>query len=170
MRVVAVKRQPEVRFDDGFRLPGTGHPEGTIPEQFLGPEDLEMAATQADVFVITLPLTNQTHGLVGPRIVAALPSHAWLVNVARGKIVDEDALIAALRERRLAGAVLGVFREQPLPQTSPLWDMPNVIIAPHIAGGGDDGWQTFAELAIESLRRYVGGGGLLNVVDGSREY
>jgi phosphoglycerate dehydrogenase-like enzyme len=170
MRVVAVKRQPEVRFDDSFRLPGTGDAEGVIPEQFLGPEDLEIAATRADAFVITLPLTNQTHGLVGRRIIAALPSHAWLVNVARGKIVDEDALIEALRERRVAGAILDVFREQPLPQTSPLWDMPNVIIAPHIAGGGDDGWEIFAELAIENLRRYVEGAALLNVVDGDRGY
>jgi phosphoglycerate dehydrogenase-like enzyme len=170
MRVIAVKRQPEVRFDDSFRLPETGDPEGTIPDEILGPEDLEVAAGRADALVITLPLTSQTVELIGQRIFAALPPHAWLVNVARGKIVDQDALIAALREQRLAGAILDVFREQPLPQESPLWDMPNVIIAPHIAGGGNDGWVILGELVIENLRRYVAGGALLNLVDGRREY
>jgi phosphoglycerate dehydrogenase-like enzyme len=170
MRVIAVKRRPEVRFDDSFRLPETGDPKGTIPDEILGPEDLEVAAARADALVITLPLTSQTVELIGQRVFAALPPHAWLVNVARGKIVDQDALITALREQRLAGAILDVFREQPLPQESPLWDMPNVIIAPHIAGGGGDGWAIFAELVIENLRRYVTGGALLNLVDGRREY
>lgn len=170
MRVIAIKRQPDVRFDDGFRLPGTGDPHGTIPDEILGPEELEIAAAHADAFVITLPLTSRTVEFIGQRTFAALPNHAWFVNVARGKIVDENALIAALREQRLAGAILDVFREQPLPQESPLWDMPNVIIAPHIAGGGHDGWKIFAELVLENLRRYVEGTPLLNLVDGRREY
>ena len=170
MRVIAVKRRPEVRSEGGFRLPGTGDPEGLFPEQFLGPKDLNVAAALADVLVVTMPLTSQTLGLIDESVFAALPPRAWLINVARGKIVDEDALVAALRERRLAGAILDVFREQPLPQESPLWDMPNVIIAPHIAGGGDDGWEIFAELAIENLRRYVEGAALLNLVDGGQEY
>lgn len=134
MRVIAVKRRPHVRFEDGFRLPGTGDPEGLIPEQILGPKDLSVVAALADALVVTMPLTSQTVGLIDASVFAALPPHAWLINVARGKIVDEDALVAALREQRLAGAILDVFREQPLPQASPLWDMPNVIIAPHISG------------------------------------
>jgi phosphoglycerate dehydrogenase-like enzyme len=170
MRVIAVKRQPEVRFDDSFRIPETGDPRGEIPDEILGPQNLEAAASRADALVITLPLTSQTVDFIGQRIFAALPPHAWFVNVARGKIVNEDALIAALREQRLAGAILDVFREQPLPQDSPLWDMPNVIIAPHIAGGGHDGWTVFAELVIENLVRYVTGRTLLNLVDGCREY
>ena len=170
MRVVAVKRRPEVRLEDGFRLPGTGDPEGLIPEQFFGPKDLNAAAALADALVVTLPLTSQTVGLIDASVFAALPPHAWLINVARGKIVDEDALVAALGEQRLAGAILDVFREQPLPQASPLWAMPNVIIAPHIAGGGHDGWMIFAELVVENLRRYVAGGTLLNRVDGGQEY
>jgi phosphoglycerate dehydrogenase-like enzyme len=170
MRVIAVKRQPEVRFDDSFRIPETGDPRGEIPDEILGPQNLEAAASRADALVITLPLTSQTVDFIGQRIFAALPPHAWFVNVARGKIVNEDALIAALREQRLAGAILDVFREQPLPEDSPLWDMPNVIIAPHIAGGGHDGWTVFAELVIENLVRYATGRTLLNLVDGCREY
>ena len=170
MRVIAVKRRPEVRFEDGFRLPGTGDPDGLIPEQFLGPKDLNVAAALADALVVTMPLTSQTVGLIDASVFAALPPQAWLINVARGKIVDEDALVAALCERRLAGEILDVFREQPLPQASPLWDMPNVIIAPHISGGGHDGWMILAELAIENLRRYVAGAALLNRVDGGQEY
>jgi phosphoglycerate dehydrogenase-like enzyme len=170
MRVIAVKRRPEVRSEGGFRLPGTGDPEGLFPAQFLGPKDLNAAAALADVLVVTMPLTSQTLGLIDESVFAALPPRAWLINVARGKIVDEDALVSALRERRLTGAILDVFREQPLPQESPLWDMPNVIISPHIAGGGDDGWEIFAELAIENMRRYVEGAALLNRVDGGQEY
>jgi len=170
MRVIAVKQRPEVRVYDGFRLAGTGDPQGTIPEQILGIEDLGSAAAIADALVLTLPLTSQTLGFISESVLAELPPHAWLINIARGKIVDEDALVAALRERRLAGAILDVFREQPLPQESPLWGMPNVIIAPHIAGGGEEGWGIFAELAIENLRRYVAGEPLLNVVDAGRQY
>ncbi len=168
MRVIAVKRQPEVRFDDSFWFPETDDPCGEIPDEILGPENLDVAASRADGLVITLPLTSQTFGSIGQRIFAALPSHAWFLNVARGKIVNEDALIAALPERRLAGAILDVFREQPLPQDGPLWDMPNV--ARDIAGGDHDGWTIFGELAIENLRGCVAREALLNLVDGRREY
>ncbi|MGK9872187.1 NAD(P)-dependent oxidoreductase, partial [Salmonella enterica subsp. enterica] len=83
------------------------------------------------------PLTDETRGLIGAEALCRLPDGAHLVNVARGEVVDEPALIAALREGRLAGAYLDVFAHEPLPTDSPLWDMPNVIVTPHSAGFSD---------------------------------
>ena len=120
---------------------------------------------QSDWLIVILPLTQDTHRLIGAAELAALPRGARFANIGRGPTVDEGALIEHLRSGRLSGAVLDVFEREPLPPESPLWDMPNVIISPHIGGDEAATPRAFAELFLANLRRYMAGEPLLNVVD-----
>ena len=167
MRIVAVKARPDQREDIAFRVPGTGDPDGSIPDRIVGLEALAEVARDADVLVLTMPLTAETRGIVDARIISALPIRAWLINVARGKLVDEPALLAALRVGALAGAVLDVFGQEPLSADSPWWDEPNVIVTPHASGVT---LQFFDDLVVENVRRYLAGEPLLNPVDPERGY
>jgi phosphoglycerate dehydrogenase-like enzyme len=167
MRIVAVKPRPEIRHDTAYRVPGTGDPDGSIPERFVGVDGLVAAAAEADVMVLTLPLTDASRGIIDATVLAALRPSAWLINVARGALVDEAALLDALRGGRLAGAVLDVTVEEPLPADNPLWDAPNVILTPHASGVT---LRFFDDLLIENVRRYLAGEPLLNVVDPERGY
>ena len=100
LRIIAVKPRPEIRTDASFRVPGTGDPDGTIPSRIAGVESLVDVAREADYLVLTLPLTPESRGIVGESVLAALPPRAWLINVSRGALVDEDALLEALRSGR----------------------------------------------------------------------
>lgn len=115
----------------------------------------------ADVLVNILPATPATAAIVDTDVLAALPEHAWLVNVGRGATVNEDDLVAALEAGSLAGAALDVFATEPLPATSPLWRAPNVILTPHCAGGRPDHPEALIE---ENLRRLLAGEHLQNLV------
>src|ERR671922_11253 len=99
-----------------------------------------------------------------------MPPHAILVNVSRGKLVDEEALIAALRSGVIGGAALDVFSHEPLSRDSPLWDMPNVLITPHTSGFRQDHWDAATALFADNLRRYEAGEPLLNIVDKAAGY
>jgi phosphoglycerate dehydrogenase-like enzyme len=167
LRIIAVKPRPEVRIDSAYRVPGTGDPDGTIPERIVGVELLPEVAAEADYLVLTLPLTDASRALVDRRILAALPRRAWLINVSRGGLVDEAALVEALRTGRLAGAILDVVGHEPLPADSPLWDVPNLTISPHVSGAT---LEFFDELVIENVRRWLAGEPLLNRVDPERGY
>ena len=167
MRIVAVKPRPAARHDPSFRVPGTGDPDGSIPDRIVGVEELVEVVRSADVLVLTLPLTETSRGIIDAEVLAALPPSAWLINVSRGALVDEPALLEALREHRLAGAVLDVFGQEPLPPDSPWWDTPNVIVTPHASGVT---LRFFDELVVENVRRYLAGEPLLNLVDPERGY
>jgi len=123
---------------------------------------------EANVVVITLPLTHRTQGLVDAEAFRAMKQDAVLVNVARGAIVDEDALIDALRSGAVGAAILDVFKTEPLPADHPLWGIPNVTITPHHAGLNIPG--KIAAFFLENLRRYINGEPLLGVVDRERGY
>ena len=125
---------------------------------------------QADYLVLALPSTPESRGLLGPNEFHAMRSHAFLVNIARGDIIDETALIAALHEGTIGGAGLDVFAHEPLPADSPLWGLPNVIISPHIAGPTDRYSQRFTDLLLDNVARYDSGQPLRNVVDPTRGY
>jgi phosphoglycerate dehydrogenase-like enzyme len=114
----------DVRQDASYRVPGRGDPDGSIPERILGVDALSRVAREADYLVLTLPRTPDSRGIVGPAVLAALPATAWLINVSRGGLVDEAALIDSLRSGHLAGVVLDVVDEEPLPTNHPLWDAP----------------------------------------------
>lgn len=114
-----------------------------------------------DVVIMILPATADTRGALDAELLAALPAHAWVVNVGRGATIDEDALIAALREGAIGGAALDVTVTEPLPVDSRLWDLPNVILTPHAAGGRPLG---AAELISENLHAHLRGRDLRNLV------
>jgi glyoxylate/hydroxypyruvate reductase A len=123
---------------------------------------------QLDVAVIVVPDTAATRGLFGARRLARMKSSAWIVNVARGSVIDEDALADALRDGRLGGAALDVFREEPLPRTSPLWSLPNVLLSPHVAGLTTP--QQAAQAFLGNYARIRRGEAPLGVVDRERGY
>jgi len=129
---------------------------------------LRRVLATADFAVLTVPLTPDTRGLVGAAELAAMKPTAWLINVARGPIVDEAALLAALRARRIGGAVLDVFAEEPLPPEHPLWALDNAVVTPHISGPSTP--DEIAPIFADNLRRYLAGRPLRFQVDARRGY
>jgi phosphoglycerate dehydrogenase-like enzyme len=127
--------------------------------------DLPELLPGTDFVILALPLTTETKGIVGAAELALLSPGAWVINVGRGALMDEDALLGALRRGEVGGAALDVFTDEPLPETSPLWDLPNVIVSPHMSGDFR-GWdRALTGLFLDQLRRYQAGAPLLNVVD-----
>jgi phosphoglycerate dehydrogenase-like enzyme len=119
----------------------------------------------ADFVIIVAPLTEGTRGLFGHEAFAQMRDDAWLINLGRGAIVDEPALVCALRSGAIAGAALDVFADEPLPAASPLWSLPNVIVSPHMSADFT-GWEgALTGLFLDQLRRFRAGEPLLNVVD-----
>jgi phosphoglycerate dehydrogenase-like enzyme len=129
------------------------------------PARLSDLCVEADILVNCSPLTQQTERMIGREQFARMKPSALFVNVSRGRVVDQDALVEALRDGRIAGAALDVVDPEPLPPDSPLWEMPNVILTAHSATTSQHFWQRMHELFCENLRRYVAGEPLLNVVD-----
>jgi len=125
-------------------------------------ERIREALAQSDAVVIVTVADESTFHMIGAAELAAMKPSAFIVNTARGEIIDEAALIASLREGRIAGAGLDVFETEPVPANSPLWDMPNVIMSPHIAGGGSDGYFMHRKLFVENLDRLRKGEPLIN--------
>jgi D-2-hydroxyacid dehydrogenase (NADP+) len=132
----------------------------------------EMASLlkKSDFVVIAVPLTAETRKLIGEKEIGDMKPTAYLINIARGGIVDEVALIKALEEKRIAGAGLDVTYPEPLPPDSPLWDFDNVILSPHISGGMEDYMAHATELFCDNLKRYLTGKKLRNVIDRARGY
>ncbi len=134
----------------------------------LWPADsLPELATIADVLILCLPLNKHTEKLIGTEVLSGLPIGALLINVARGQVVDEQALVSALKSGHLAGAGLDVTYEEPLPVTSELWELPNVIITPHVGAQSRSRVDDSTRLACNNLKRYFEGRPLLNLVDKS---
>jgi D-2-hydroxyacid dehydrogenase (NADP+) len=134
------------------------------------PDRLLDLLAQSDVVVLAAPHTPETKHLIGRRELDAVKPGALLVNIARGKLVDDDAVVEALRNGRLGGAALDVFTQEPLPASSPYWDLPNVIVTPHTSGAMRDYWTPLVALFAENLRRFEKGEPLLNVVDKTAGY
>jgi phosphoglycerate dehydrogenase-like enzyme len=156
MHVVGVRRNP------GAAIPGI--------DLILGPDRLNELLPQADFVVLTVPLTPETRGLIARRELRALKDSAYIINIGRGEIIDEDALVEALREGRVAGAGLDVFATEPLPEGSPLWSMSNVIVTAHYAGLTPFYNQRAMAIFLDNLRRYREGEPLQHVVDKERGY
>jgi len=127
------------------------------------PPSVRLAA-RADVIVNATPLTPETRGLVDAAAIAALPKGARVINVARGEIVDEPALIEALRSGHLAGAYLDVFETEPLPPESPLWELPNVLVTPHNSSAAAGNDARVLEIFLDNLARWHRGAPLVNEV------
>ncbi len=144
MRVVALRRR-------------RGHTEVPGVDAVLGGEQLDAFLAQTEVLVIAAPLTPHTLGLIGAAQIARLPKGAVIVNVGRAKIVDTDALIAALHSGHLGGASLDVYPHEPLPPEHPLWTCPNVILTPHTSGFRHGHWEEVVDLFAENLERFERG-------------
>jgi phosphoglycerate dehydrogenase-like enzyme len=152
----------------GMRTVGIRRTEGRPPEhvdEVHGPQRLPELAGRADAMVVSLPLTEQTAGLVDRATIERLPASCIFVNVGRGQVVDEPALSDALRERRIAGAVLDVTATEPLPEDSPLWTLPNVLVTPHAGALSARENERIVELFVDNLRRYLDGRPLPKVVE-----
>lgn len=159
MRVLGVQRSP-----------AGVDPASVNADEIHGPDDLPELWPRAEYLVLCAPHTDETEALVGARELAGLPLGAVLVNIGRGALVDEDALVAALECGHLGAAFLDVFREEPLPEESPLWTMENVLVSPHSASTSDRENGRIVSLFCENLRRWRAGEGLLNVLDPERLY
>ncbi len=156
MQVIATRRHPE-----------RGDP---YVDQMLPPEQLDQLLAAADFVVVALPLTEETRHIIGAEQLREMRADAWLINIARGAIIDTSALLHALREGWIAGAALDVFDEEPLPEDSPFWDMENVIITPHNSWSTPHVLEREARLFLDNLRRYLRDEPLRNVVDKARGY
>lgn len=151
MRVLAVRRHPAA--------------DPAPADEQWGTERLPELLERADWLVLAPPLTAETRGMIGRAQLARMKPSATLVNLGRGSLVDESALIEALAESRLAGAALDVFQEEPLPDASPLWTMANVIVTPHVSGFGPDYWDRVIALFRRNLRAFLDDRPLENQVD-----
>jgi phosphoglycerate dehydrogenase-like enzyme len=170
MTVLALKRDPSRRPDEGYRLPGTGDPEGRLPAEWLGPAQLDSLLARADVAVLCAPLIAETRGLIGEAALRRMKPSAYFINVGRGASVDEPALARALRERWIAGAALDVFAQEPPPAGHPFYGLDNVILSPHVSGFLPSYDEKCSVLFAENLRRYLAGEPMLNLVDRGRGY
>ena len=170
MEVFALKRNPADRFDPGWSPAGLGDPDGQIPARFFGPEDREAILGESDYVSVTLPLTDHTRKFIGEREFAAMKPGAYLVNIGRGEVIDERAMAAALAAAKIGGAGLDVFEHEPLESSSPLWDLENVILTPHISGANRGYMDKACELFAENLKRFAANRPLLNVVDPNQGY
>ena len=146
--------------------PAESHP---IAETFA-PADIDSMLHKADYVVLAAPVTPETRGMINAQRLAAMKRDAYLINVSRGALIEDQALVSALREGRIGGAALDVFEQEPLSEASPYWDMPNVLITPHSAALTDRLWDRHFELISNNLRRFMGGEPLLGLVQKSRGY
>jgi phosphoglycerate dehydrogenase-like enzyme len=156
MRVIGIRRDASRR-----------DPSGAAPsvDRIVSPDRFIEVAREADYLAVTAALTPQTRGMVSAEVLGALKPTAWVINIARGPIVDEAALAAALKERRIGGAALDVFETEPLPVESPLWSLDNAILTPHISNSSPKVRGRSLALVTENVRRFKAGQPLLNLVD-----
>ena len=160
--VLAIKRDVMHPEDTGYTLEGMGDPAGDLVHRLYPPQALRSMLKLCDFAVVCVPRTHATLNMIGAEELAALKPGAALVDISRGGIVDHNALIPLLRDRKLSGAALDVFQTEPLPADNPLWKLPNVIITPHVAGFSPAYDQRAADLFAENLHRYLAGLPLYN--------
>ena len=147
-----------------FRVADTGDPEGKLPDRVFTLPEKEAFLSELDFLIVAMPLNPQTEGIIGADELKALPDHAIVLNPARGPIIQEEALLRALRDNWIAGAALDTHYAYPLPSEHPLWSMPNVLLTPHISGSSLSqhysrrSWEIF----VENVERFLDGKPLLN--------
>ena len=170
VKVLAAKKDVMHPQDTGYTPEGLGDPEGDLFHRLYPIQAVRSMFHECDFVVITLPLTQETTGLIGKEELAAMKSTAYLVDVSRGGIVDQKALLDALKDEKIAGAALDVFTEEPLLEDNPLWEQTNVIITPHIAGASTYYKERAVDLFCENLERYLKGVLLFNRYDPQKGY
>lgn len=169
MRVLAMKHS-EGESKPRYVEPGVGDPESVIPERWYARSQLHELLGQSDFVVLALPLTEESRHLIGEAELRAMKAGSFLVNIARGELIDERMLVRALKEGWIAGAGLDVFAVEPLPRESQLWHFDNVIVAPHISAATPAYDDRAVAVFAENLRRFISGEPLLNLVDREKGY
>jgi phosphoglycerate dehydrogenase-like enzyme len=170
LKILVCKRDVMHPQDNGYIIPGIGDPTGDLPDRIYPSQATRSMVSLCDYVVITLPLTPETHYLFDEPLLKALKPSCYLINVGRGNLVDENALVKALKKGWIAGAGLDVFSEEPLPASSPLWHMENVILTPHISGFTPFYDDRATDIFAENLRRYLAGEPLFNLVNRQSGY
>ena len=170
VKVLATKKDVMSPADKGYSIEGHGDPEGNYFHRLYPIEALKQMLKLCDFVVVTLPITPETRELIGEAELESMKPGAFLVHVSRGGIVDEDALVTALNEHKLAGAALDVFAQEPLPPESVLWKTPNLIITPHVSGFSSKYKERAGEMFAENLIRYLHGETVLNQYNPERHY
>lgn len=166
MKILALKRDlKRLSAQTSYAVQGTGDPNATLPERLYPPEAVRTMVRDCDYVLLLLPLTDSTRGFFNAEAIGAMKRDAVLLNAARGAVVDEKALIDALKNKRIGGAILDVFEKEPLPSNSPFWTLPNVIVSPHVSGYSLNYHERVTDVFVENLRRYLQHQPLLNMVD-----
>ncbi len=168
--VLATKKDLMNPRDTGYIPTDMGDPDGDYVNRLYPPEALRSMLKDCDFVVITVPKTQHTIGMIGLAEIASMKPTAFLIDVSRGGVVDHAALLPALKDRKIAGAALDVYPEEPLPSDSPLWKLPNVILTPHISGNTVHYNERAIDLFIENLQRYLNNLPLYNLIDMERGY
>jgi phosphoglycerate dehydrogenase-like enzyme len=157
MKVIAIRQHAE-------------KPKPESVDEVLSPSKINEMLGAADYVVLAAPVTSATQHMIGREQLARMKPDAYLINVGRGSLVDEAALVGALKRRQIEGAALDVFDQEPLPSDSPLWDLDNLLVMPHTAGMTAKLWERHFALFSENLRRYLSGQPLLGLVDKTAGY
>jgi len=169
-RVVASKRTPAREGADDLEAVAGGGRLGDHVDVGHGREGLDRVLRESDVVVLSAPETDETRGMIDADALVRMKDGVILVNVARGKLIDEKALERALRSGRVRGAGLDVFAREPLPEDHPFWSLPNVLVTPHVSAVTDGFWERETALIVENVGRYLAGEPLRNTVDKAAGY
>ena len=156
----------------GMRVIGTKRRAETLPEvdQVLSPEHTDQVLAQSDFVLLLLPATAETENFMNARRLEQMKPSAWLLNFGRGHLIKDDDLIAAVTAKRIAGAILDVFRQEPLPVEHPFWTTSGIVVLPHIGGGHPERDKSVARLFVDNLARFLDGRPLKEVVDPAAGY
>jgi len=168
--VLATKRDLRTLEDAGYQLEGLGDPQAEIPRRLYPPEALGSMVSECDFVVVTVPLTDDTRGLIDGRIFKKMKTSAYLIDISRGGVVNQEDLLKALTEDELAGAALDVYPGEPLPADSPMWKSDKLILTPHISGNSPHYMERAVTLFAENLQRYVTNRPLINEFNPDRGY
>ncbi|NIM93482.1 MAG: hypothetical protein GTO18_07205 [Anaerolineales bacterium] len=167
---LATKRNLKVLNDRGYTIKGLGDPGAELVERMYPHQALASMASLCDFLVITAPLTPETRGIVDEKVLKIMRPSSYIIDISRGGIVDHGALVEALTEEHIAGAALDVFPVEPLPESSPLWDLPNVILSPNIAAVSPRYYELAMDLFVKNMQHYLAEQPLLNRYREERGY
>jgi len=161
-QILAIKRDVMNPRDGGYFAEGLGDPDGNLFTRLYPIQAIRSVLKECDFVIVTLPLSPQTRGIIGSEELAVMKPGAFLIDACRGHVINQSALLNALQEKKIAGAALDVFTEEPLPANSAFWRLNNVVITPHISGASPFYDQRAFDLVAENIKRYLSGGNLLN--------
>ena len=170
VKILTCKKNVMQTEDTGYLIDGLGDPNGDLFTRLYPYQAIKSMIKECDFIVVTVPRTKETYHLIAEEELAVLKTTAFIVDVSRGGIIKNSALKTALQEKKLSGAALDVFEQEPLPKDHPMWDTPNLIISPHIAGVSRHYDERSVDLIIENLNRYLNSTNLLNTFDPDMGY